>query len=115
MKFSEKLKTLRKQKHLTQAELAKKLGVGTTTVINWENDYSQPKSKKHYEKLAKIFNVDINEFTNENEALKTINEKWTDQVLCFLGNIFKGDELSNEEKQELIKKINEIYPQNTEK
>ncbi len=115
MKFSDKLKKNRKLKHITQTELAQMLGVGQTTIINWENDHSLPKKREYYEKLAEIFNVDIHEFTNENEAITNINDKWTNKILDLITDIFKGDELSEEEKTKFFEKIKEIYVKNAEK
>ena len=37
MGFSENLKTIRESKHMTQAELAEKLGVRRQTIGDWEN------------------------------------------------------------------------------
>ena len=36
MAFAERLKELRKQAHLTQVELAKRLGIGQSSYADWE-------------------------------------------------------------------------------
>lgn len=56
--FCSILKTLRKQQKITQDELAKLLGVGKTTVSNYETGYSSP-DKDNIIKMASIFNVSI--------------------------------------------------------
>ncbi len=42
MKFSEQLKTLRQQHHLTQQALADDLHVSRQAISNWENDKNMP-------------------------------------------------------------------------
>ena len=51
--FSDRLKELRKEKGLTQAELAGVLGISTPTVVMWEND----KRKPHFDMLGKLYDV----------------------------------------------------------
>lgn len=36
-KFAEKLKELRKEKHLSMKELSKEVGLSTTAICQWEN------------------------------------------------------------------------------
>lgn len=42
MEFSDKLKAVRKELKLTQAEMAKGLGVAYTTLNRWENNKFKP-------------------------------------------------------------------------
>ena len=49
-KFSQNLKALRLEAHISQAELAEKMGVGQRTVSNWERGARQP----DYDTLIKI-------------------------------------------------------------
>lgn len=55
-KFSQKLKELRLEAHLSQAELAQKMGVGQNTVSTWELGARQPDYDTLI-KLAKYFEV----------------------------------------------------------
>ena len=43
MEFHEKLQALRKQKGLTQEELARSIGVSKNAISNYENGVSTPK------------------------------------------------------------------------
>ena len=52
--FSERLKKLRKEKGMTQAELADALGISTPTVIMWENGKRKPQFEM-LEKLSEVF------------------------------------------------------------
>ena len=53
-----RLKELRKEKKLTQKELAEKIGISKRTLAYWENGESQIKPEKA-EKLANFFGVSI--------------------------------------------------------
>ncbi len=55
-KFSQRLKELRKEKDLSQAELAKEIGVSQRSVSSWETGFRQPDFET-LEILAKYFNV----------------------------------------------------------
>jgi len=56
--LSENLKKLRAQKHLTQTQLAKKLGVAISTIASYENQDRLP-SIEMLIKLSYEFNVTI--------------------------------------------------------
>ena len=45
MKFSQRLKELRKEKNLTQVELGSMLNYGYTTIANYENGRNHPSLK----------------------------------------------------------------------
>ena len=54
--FSSNLNYLLKRDNMTQAELAKKLGVGTTSVYNWCSGLKTPRMDK-IDKMCEIFNI----------------------------------------------------------
>jgi transcriptional regulator with XRE-family HTH domain len=56
MDFSERLKSLRKRKKLTQADLAKHLGIDNTTISKWEKGIYEPNIETLKE-LANFFGV----------------------------------------------------------
>ena len=58
MTFKERLKALRKNKHLTQNELADILNYGATAISNYENGRNQP-SIKDLMTIAQFFNVSL--------------------------------------------------------
>lgn len=67
MKFSEKLKKLRKDNNLTQDELAEKLFVTRTAVSKWETDKGFP-GIDSLKLLSNIFNVSIDELISDNDV-----------------------------------------------
>lgn len=68
MRFEEKLITLRKQKLLSQEQLAEKLDVTRQTVSKWELGQSRPDMDK-LTNMSKLFNVSIDTLTNDDVSL----------------------------------------------
>ncbi|MGN1033376.1 MAG: helix-turn-helix domain-containing protein [Intestinibacter sp.] len=72
--LGENIKTLRKNKGLTQEELAIRLKVVRQTVSKWEKGYSVPDAET-LQKIADILEVDIKQLLGADiEAEKTNNE-----------------------------------------
>lgn len=92
MEFNEKLQELRKNKGLTQEELAGKLFVSRTAVSKWESGRGYP-SIDSLKELSRYFSVTIDELicpdeiitAAENEKQETIN-KYT-ALICGLLDI----------------------------
>ena len=73
MEFNEKLQNLRKDKGLTQKELAEALYVSRTAISKWESGRGYP-SIDSLKEIAKYFSVTIDELLSTDEVL-TIAEK----------------------------------------
>ena len=58
MVFAERLKELRKEAHLTQVELAKRLGIGQSSYADWERGKKNP-TQENLIKIAQFFNVPL--------------------------------------------------------
>lgn len=69
MNFSEKLRKLRKEKNITQEELANAIYVSRTTITKYEVGSSFP-TKENLEKLALFFNVRIDDLVDRDESVK---------------------------------------------
>lgn len=68
MEFNEKLQELRKQKGLTQEELAEKLYVSRTAVSKWEAGRGYP-NLDSLKALAHVFSVTVDQLLSPTEAL----------------------------------------------
>jgi len=66
MRVGDIIKQLRKERKITQAELAKKLGVAPTAVSAWERNENRPLMDK-LSVIADIFNVPITRFFESDE------------------------------------------------
>lgn len=68
MEFNEKLQSLRKQKAITQEELADTLFVSRTAVSKWESGRGYPNIES-LKAIAKLFSVTIDELLSSDELL----------------------------------------------
>ena len=66
MAFAERLKELRKQAHLTQVELAKRLGIGQSSYADWERGKKNP-TQENLIKIAQFFNVPLDYLVGNSE------------------------------------------------
>ena len=73
MEFNEKLQELRKNKGLTQEELAEALYVSRTAISKWESGRGYP-SIDSLKEIAKYFSVTIDELLSSNEILSIAEE-----------------------------------------
>ena len=73
MEFNEKLQELRKQKGLTQEELAEKLYVSRTAISKWESGRGYPNIDS-LKALAKFFSVTVDELLSTDEILTIAEE-----------------------------------------
>lgn len=68
MTFGEKLRRARKEKGLTQAELALQAGLGLRTIIAYEKGETYPQKRSTYQILADILGVQADDLHNEETA-----------------------------------------------
>ena len=64
--IGEKINTLRKQRNMTQDELAEKMGVSSQAVSKWEKDMSIPDLPVLIE-LSDFFHISLDELVKEKE------------------------------------------------
>lgn len=73
MEFNEKLQELRKQKGLTQEELAEALYVSRTAISKWESGRGYPNIDS-LKGIAKLFSITIDELLSGDELLSLAEE-----------------------------------------
>lgn len=73
MEFYEKLQQLRRQKGITQEELAEKLFVSRTAISKWESGRGYP-SIESLKAIAKYFSVSVDELLSSDELLTVADE-----------------------------------------
>lgn len=110
MTFAEKLKTLRKQKNLTQVELAAKVGISFAIIGQIESGSRNP-SKEVARKLAEFFNVALDTFIVESADIIEQNNEYKsvsmDKILM-IADVVKeyfdkhGYELTPEQRVALV-------------
>ena len=88
MEFHEKLQQLRKQKNLTQEELAELLFVSRTAISKWESGRGLPNIDS-LKAISKVFSISIDELLSGEEIIQAAeNEKRENAV--HLRNILYG-------------------------
>ena len=88
MEFNEKLQELRKQKGLTQEELAESLFVSRTAVSKWESGRGYP-SIDSLKAIAKFFSVTVDELLSGDQII-TIAEQDQKQKVGHLRDLIFG-------------------------
>ena len=89
MQFHERLKQYRKEKGLTQKELAQKIYVSRSAVAKWENGLGLP-SDDSLDAIAEFFCVNREELLSDRETETVIvdkNGKLSRQKMCLIGLI----------------------------
>lgn len=71
MTFGEKLRRARREKGLTQAELANQAGLGLRTIIAYEKGETYPQKRSTYQTLADILGVQADDLHNEETTTNT--------------------------------------------
>ena len=69
-----KIQTLRKKLNLSQAELARKLGVAPVTVSKWEIETSKPKGKSLLS-LSQLFNISMDVLIDDQAPIQQSREQ----------------------------------------
>ncbi|MDO4282079.1 MAG: helix-turn-helix domain-containing protein [Clostridia bacterium] len=78
MLLNEKLKTLRKEKNLTQEELAEKLNVSRQAITKWENGIGMP-DIENLRAVSNFFEISLDELLKDELVLK--NEENSDFMI----------------------------------
>ena len=65
MEFGEKLRVLRQEQGLTQAEVAEEIGISRRAYVSYEQQGARPRKREIYEKLASTLGCDINDLLME--------------------------------------------------
>ena len=66
MTFGEKVRAARKERGLSQKELAARTHIAVRTIINYESGSRMPKSKDSYVRLAEVLDIDLASLMDEN-------------------------------------------------
>ncbi|WP_051318234.1 helix-turn-helix domain-containing protein [Cohnella thermotolerans] len=98
MSFGSRLKQARNGKHLTQNQVAAKLGLDFTTISKYENDKSQPDNEILRE-LAGIYEVSLDWLLTGDRPQKDKEQPESPNRLCIGGEC---EDLTDEEAKHLL-------------
>lgn len=105
------IKELRKQRGLSQSQLAKEINISKKTLADWENGRRNP-NEYNYKKLSDFFDVPIDTLkaqiviTNDKELMKSIIKNKTDYNDLYTSKIDNENDLLLKIKLDKILKIN---------
>ena len=117
MRFGEKVRELRTKCGMTQAELAKKAGLGLKTITNYEGGATYPQNREVYVKLAEILGCEADYLRSENEDFIAMaqreygyrGKKGAKKLVEELTGLFAGGEMAEEDMDEMMLAIQEAY------
>ncbi len=89
MKFSEKIKEIRKMQNLTQEQFAEKIFISRNTVAKWESDRGYP-DIQNLITISEVFEISLDDLIKNDKKLKTkiildsASKKWHILVIIYL-------------------------------
>ena len=101
VKIGKFLQELRKEKRLTQEQLAEQIGVSRRTVSRWETGSNLPDLDVLIE-LSDLYSVDLREILNGERKSEQMNEELKETVL-------QVADYSNEEKARLLRRMHWLF------
>ena len=101
IKIGKYLQELRKEKGLTQEQLAEHVGVARRTISRWETGSNMPDLDILIE-LSDFYNVDLRELLSGERRSEQMNEEMKDTVL-------KVADYSNDEKERLLRRMHWLF------
>ncbi len=117
MTFGEKVKELRVKAHLTQKEVAERIGVSTRAYQCWEQQNAQPKKRSVLLKLAELFSVSIDMLMSDEELFildaaekygyrgKQQGQKLLNDMQAYLA----GGDLNDEDRDEFLQSFMRMF------
>ncbi len=117
MLFGERLRKMREDAGLTQAELGKRIGVSDRVVGYYEANVRFPKKPETLQKISEVFNVSIDSLVGKDGAFiqKSVEQfgytgsKQAKEVLNNVQSLFAGGELPEEDQDEFFRMVTEMY------
>lgn len=118
MSFAIKLRKLRIEKGISQAELAEKIGYSKRTVISYESGNSLPRNRTVYEILAQTLGTDVRYLEDDSidAFVDEAKEKYgmrgaeqAEQLMKEVSGLFAGGEMAEEDKDAMMEAIQKAY------
>ena len=117
MKFGEKIRALRQERHISQEEAAKAAGISRRAYGSYEQEGIYPRNREIYTRLAGLFGCDVNYLLTEDEDFVVrAGEKYgltgrrqAQALVQEATALFSGGELADEDKDEMLRAIQDAY------
>ena len=117
MLFGDRLRQLRENSGMTQAELGKSIGVSDRVLGYYETNERFPRKQEIFANIATIFNVSVDYLIGTDGSFMqdagdeygSIGHKQAKGVLKNVEMLFAGGELMDDDKDEVFRIISELY------
>ena len=117
MTFGEKVRAARKERGLSQKELAQMTGIAVRTIINYESGSRMPKSKDSYVRLARVLDVDLSSLMDENadftirasEKYGSRGRRQAEKLVNDVAALYAGGELDARDMDAMMRALQEAY------
>lgn len=117
MTFSHKIRALRKEKKMSQGDLASKVGVSLRTYRNWEVEGRYPQDKEMYIKLSEILGCDVCFLMCDDEEYISDGSEHIDHpvishpydILNDAKAVFSSSMISDDDKLAFINELKDIF------
>lgn len=117
MHFSEKLRTARAARQMSQTELARAAGITARTIQNYETGAKLPRNREVYGKLAQALGVEESLLLDDNmdfvlRASEQYGERGARQAWDMVADIramFAGGEMEEEDMDEIMHALQDAY------
>lgn len=86
MQFGDKLKALRKEKRMTQEEVAQAIGISRRAYMSYEQQNVRPRNREIYTRLAKLLDCDVNYLFVDDDAVTT-GKATLEKILSVVGTL----------------------------
>ena len=117
MTFADKLRMLRSEAKMSQADLASAIGVTARAVQKWEGEGTYPRKRETYAALAALFACDLDYLLTEKEdfvmrageAYGPSGRKDAAQLVTEVTGLFAGGEMAEEDMDVMMEAIQRAY------
>ncbi len=117
MEFGEKIRMLHKKKHVSQAQLADRLGVALRTVRGWEIDGRRPKQAMLYDRIAEELDCDVELLRDDSDLFITQSGEFygsrarrqAEELVNGLTRFFAGGVLSEADQDAVMRALQDAY------
>ena len=117
MKFGEKLRMLRIEKHMHQESVAQACGISRRTYIGYEQEGRYPRKREVYGRLARVLGVDVNYLLTEDEEFVSLaamrfgsrGRRQAEELVAELTGLFAGGELSEADRDAVMIALQKAY------
>lgn len=114
MSFGKRLKAIRKEKKISQTELAKASGVAQRTISSYETDISIPRTSNQLRKIADVLGVTPTDLVEDDDRFLISNEDVEDKLeakrlVAELTSLFSGGKMDEEDMDVLMLSVQQAY------